>query len=285
MMKNILIVESKNDKAFFDFLLTHLQVVSTTPVTIFGLDELVSRGGLSKERLKEALEVNLKTITKGLPQGITPKIGILIDADEPNKGNANMLGGFEPRLKAINTIIEEVTKQNPNFQQLCVSNTDFYDIKLQTDTEEEVAIQIGCHLTNIEGRGNLDTLKKSIANTDLALIANCLEKWRECYEQKIQSGSIQAKLKIKKLDSEFEKLWVTFAERYDDLTASIFEEQWNSFYAKYDTLPEDKRGNSGQRNEAYTLLKERGLEMFDWDSPQPDFRKLCSFLRCFSQDE
>ncbi len=281
MMKNILIVESENDKAFFGFLLAHLQVVTTTPITIFGLNELVSGRGLSKARLQEALKVNLKPITKGLQQGVTPKVGILIDADEPNKGNDDMLGGIEPRLKAINTIIEDVTKQNPNFKQLCVSNTDFYEIRIQTDTEEEISIQIGCHLTNIEGRGNLDTLKRAIAHKDQALIANCLEKWRECYEQKIQSGSIQAKLKIKKLDSEFEKLWVTFAERYDDLTASIFEEQWNSFYAKYDTLPEDKRGNSGQRNEVYTLLKERGLTMFDWNSSQPDFKKLCSFLKCF----
>jgi hypothetical protein len=83
-MKNILIVESKNDKAFFEHLLAHLQVVITNTVTIFGLDELSSGRGLSKERLKEALEVNLKTLTKGLQVGLIPKIGILIDADEPN---------------------------------------------------------------------------------------------------------------------------------------------------------------------------------------------------------
>jgi hypothetical protein len=281
-MKNILIVESKNDKAFFEYLLAHLQVITTNTVTIFGLDELSSSRGLSKERLKEALEVNLKDLTKGLQVGFVSKVGILVDADEPNKGNVNMLGGIAPRLKAISTIIEEVMGQNPNFQQLSVLATDFFTISFETDTGENISIQIGCHLTNIEGRGNLDTLKRAIAHKEQALIANCLEKWRECYEQKIQSGLVESKFKIKNLDGDFDKLWVTFAERYDDLQASIFEEQWNDFFAKYDTLTEDKRGNSGQRNEAYTLLKERGLILFDLNSPQPDFQNLCSFLKCFA---
>jgi hypothetical protein len=279
---NILIVESKNDKAFFQYLLQAMGI-SLIPVTIFGLDEIDGIRGLSPEALRKALITNINSLTNGVRRDEIPMLGILIDVDEQDKGDEGMKGGINNRLTSINTIITEVLGTNPSFTKMCTDIRDFVQIEIETKTLEKLLIKVGCHFTNIEGRGNLDTLQMAIAKKENAHIANCLEEWKKCYQKKLETGLIDDKYQIKKIDSEYEKLWVNFCQNYDNLLSTksieIFEKQWVNFYKKYDTLDANSRGNSGKRNAMETMLKERGLIIFDFNSPQQDFQNLLSFLK------
>lgn len=54
-MKHILIVESKNDKVFFEFLLHELSIIEVN-IELVGLDKVEGRRGLSYANLKCTLE-------------------------------------------------------------------------------------------------------------------------------------------------------------------------------------------------------------------------------------
>lgn len=284
---NILIVESKNDKAFFQYLLQAMGI-SLIPVTIFGLDEIGGVRGLSQEALKKALTTNINSLTNGITKDEIPMLGILIDVDEQDKGDKGMEGGINNRLTLINTMITDVFGTNPSFTKMCTDIRDFVQIEIETATLEKLPVKISCHFTNIEGRGNLDTLQMAIAKKENAHIANCLEEWKKCYQKKLDIGLIDNKYQIKKVDSEYEKLWVNFCQNYDNLLSTksieIFEKQWVDFYKKYDTLNAKDRGNSSARNAMETMLKERGLIIFDFNSPQQDFQNLLRFLKSFSKN-
>lgn len=199
------------------------------------------------------------------------KIGILIDADDENYGNGDAKGGIENRLKLVNKVIHDVLQQNPNFAKMCENISDFKPI--QPTKLPNLNILLGCHFTNVDGKGNLDTLQKALAKKELAHIANCLEEWRKCYETKLERGIIPKNYEIKKMESDEEKLWVHF----------FFEKQWLDFYKKYDTLDNTERGNSGKKNDLKVLLKERGRNIFNLnlDNNYLYFQNLCNFLTSF----
>jgi hypothetical protein len=98
------------------------------------------------------------------------KVGIIFDAD-------NL--GIEERTKQINVI----------------KNSVFNDIELD----------LKIFIMNIDGHGELETLLKEIKLTN-SPIADCLESWQECLEDK----------KLNKKD--FDKLWIQIYQRYDCCT-------------------------------------------------------------------
>ncbi len=297
-MKKYIIVEGKGDKFFFEGLLEHLNI---PPVIIIksleddlGTEPATPKSrGLSKDMLIKALKSCVETCSNGNNEIM---IGILIDADYVGKGEGEMEGGVEKRIALINSVIEIVTQINPKFSTLCSDITHFSTLEVELPTFEKISIKVGCHLTNIEDCGNLDTLQMAIADKPNAHIANCLTAWKDCYEKKLASGVIQKGYEIKKLEGEYEKLWVWFCQNYDksiEVIRDEFEKQWVDFYKKYDNLKHNDRGDSvintsletimlGRKNTKGVFVPPTREKLFNLDSPQPDFQKLCSFLKCFS---
>ncbi len=294
-MKRI-IVESKNDKSFFEGLLNHIAPSSTINfVNIFdGLEFEKEDGtfarGLSQINLQKALE-RAKVMAENSAN--TVQIGILIDADKNNTGQKDMLGGIENRLQSVNKAIETVFGSKPNFTAMCCSKADFKTIIVETSTFETIDIEIGCHFTNVNGEGELETLLRTIAYQNKAFVANCLEAWRECYTGKM--SEIPAKYHIKNLENldakESAKIWHEFYKIYDAFLEKEFDHWWTTFYHKFDTVEHRNRGKSDQ-NTSYEMIftgrmngeqggAARYAEMYNFNSELPEFKALCGFLNSF----
>ncbi len=119
---------------------------------------------------------NLKNKLQGLKADIEKhdiqKIGIIFDADDL---------GIKKRTKYIKDII---------------SSSEF---------EDDSIFKI--YIMNIDGKGELETVLKEIANKDCTM-ANCLEDWKKCLLSKDKE--------IKQKD--FDKFWVNVYQRYDRCT-------------------------------------------------------------------
>lgn len=294
-MKRI-IVESKNDKAFFEGLLKHIAPSSDIDfVNVFdGLEYEKEDGtlvrGLSQSSLQKALG-RAKVMIEN--KRSTIQIGILIDADKTNIGQKGMLGGIENRLKSVNEAVERVFGVSPNFTIVCNSKSDFKTISVETDTFETIDIEIGCHFVNVNGEGELETLLRAIAYKDKAFAANCLESWRDCYKNK--QNDIPTKFDIKNIENfdakELGKMWHEFYKTYDALLEQEFNHWRTTFYHKFDTVEYGNRGKSDQ-NTSYEMIftgrmngEERGQarypEMYNFDSKLPEFQALSNFLKAF----
>ncbi len=140
------------------------------------------------------------------------KVGIIFDAD-------NM--GIEERTKQINVI----------------KNSVFTDVELD----------LKIFIMNIDGHGELETLLKEIKLTN-SPIADCLESWQECLEDK------------KLTKKEFDKLWIQIYQRYDCCTKQ-----------------EQKQAGRKCNNEV--SLKNKSI--YDLDKDIVELRKLKEFLEEF----
>lgn len=180
MSKNILIVESHSDECFIESLKNHLNINDLDIDTpICSIDDYECLNGLSKESLERKLQEVQKDIEK---RGIE-KIGIVLDADEV---------GIESRVELINEALKII---DPNLH-LPRSN--------QFITSEKLAVEVACHIMNVAGHGELDTVLKAI-KAKPSPFADCLEDWRKCLEAKGKS--------IK--DKNFIKFWVDIYQRFD----------------------------------------------------------------------
>lgn len=180
-MNNILIVESKNDKIFVDALIKHLNLNVEINTQII-VNEYETLDGLSKTTLIN----KLKSIKASNVKKPVNKLGIIIDMDNYNQ---------KQRLEFINECIQEVFST-----KITLNNLDeFIAVPTPTNT-----INIATYFTNVNGKGELETLLKVIKNQDSSY-ADCLESWRECVSSKNKT--------IKQKD--FDKFWVNIYIRYD----------------------------------------------------------------------
>lgn len=185
-MKNILIVEGESDKFFFDALIQKMNIATEMETRLFcKIDEYECLGGDSLKQFKLALD----SLKMEIGKKDIERIGIIIDQDNKT---------VEQRLQRINEAMAEAFPKPPVFKQ----TDEFITVQIK-----ELSIPIGCHLLNVGGKGNLETVLKTIHNQD-ATQADCLENWRNCIEQKSKS--------IK--DSDFDKFWVQIYMRYDQCT-------------------------------------------------------------------
>jgi hypothetical protein len=112
-----LIVESKNDKLFFQGLLQYIAQQQNIPVDIA---EILASLEYTNADGKLVRGLSMDTLVRTLRE-LTPikvpntKIGILLDADKTGIGQNGMLGGIANRLKSVNTAVETVFGVNPNF--------------------------------------------------------------------------------------------------------------------------------------------------------------------------
>lgn len=189
-MSNLLIVESKNDKAFIRALIEHLNMphlqVDDNPVC--NIDDIDCMGGLNEKKLEE----RLNALKNQLPKNYTDSIGIILDHD----------GKRDERLSIINSAIQTVfnTEQNVSDEEQFISATAEVG-------GDEYKIQIACHLVSVGGKGELETVLKAI-KTKNSTYADCLESWKNCVEVRTH-GDKNVSCK------EFDKFWLNTYLRFD----------------------------------------------------------------------
>ena len=132
-MKNIILVEGKDDKAFIEYL---TQSVEVKP---FSVDVL---GGLSKDAMTKRLD-SLKT---GFLKTPFEKLGIIIDQDSFSTVE---------RLTLINECLQ------------AVFGVQIIDVSTFVQTEiDGIPLQIACYFVNFEGKGELESLLTRIKTED-----------------------------------------------------------------------------------------------------------------------
>lgn len=294
-MKKIF-VEHENDKYRFESIINHFQKDNAKAQNI-NIASFEPLGGLSFGKLKEELE---KLKTQRLIDDQTEfQVGILIDTDNPNKGEGIEKGGIENRLLMINKAVEDVFGRNPNFTKMCTNKTDFFSFEIENEVFDTITIKIGCYFVNIKGEGEMETLLKAIKTRD-SFAADCLEAWKRCYLEKIKISpnyeAFKMNLEIKEgeRDKVFDKIWEEFYEAYDAFIEEEFLHWWTSFYQKNDTLTK-KEKTKGKENTSYEMIftgkyknekqrterKLKGADIYDFNSPLPEFQALCNFLKAF----
>jgi hypothetical protein len=188
-MKSIFIVESENDKYFCDRFIrcvnTDVQLVNAEIAPpLCEVNDYHCMSGLNKGKLVSALNA-IRNRARKEP---IAKIGIVVDIDDKST---------EDRLALIN---EAISESEFNTQEEISETNSFINVKV----DEDITIQIACYFTNIDSKGNLDTLLKGI-KTGESKYADCLNAWRKCIETNGKS--------IK--ESDFDKFWLTVYTRYD----------------------------------------------------------------------
>jgi hypothetical protein len=182
-VSNLLIVESENDKYFIERLKKEVNntnfEIDNEPIC--NIDDYECLGGLSVTRLSNKLFDVIENVKK---DGID-KIGIMLDADKV---------GIAERVNNINDAIKTITDD----LEIVAPNQWFHSKKLD--------VYISCHILNVDGYGELETLLKEIkSKSQDSTFSDCLEAWKMCLETK--------KKTINKKD--FDKFWISIYGRYD----------------------------------------------------------------------
>lgn len=213
---NKLIVESKNDKIFVEKILKILNfqnIEVSEPICL--IDECICLDGLGNLE-KKLRDEKLDSINK---------IGILIDADNE---------GVSKRIEEVNKILKNLD-----------INVEFNNIN-QLKKDEKNDIEIACHILNIEDRGSLDNILKTISKGK-SEYADCLKAWKKCLEEK--------------------------GERVSD---TIFTKFWVNNYLRFDTCDKEEQKNSSKK-----CNFEKALEKDVWDFEHKSLDSLKDFLKLF----
>lgn len=116
-MKNILIVESLNDKFFVEAMIQHLQVQDTEVAKTFllSIDEYETMEGLNPTKLENALQNIRGQARKPSKTGESiSKIGIILDRDDKTE------------LERLQLINEAIQKKIWDFQHECLADFRTY---------------------------------------------------------------------------------------------------------------------------------------------------------------
>ncbi|WP_110690254.1 DUF3226 domain-containing protein [Thiofilum flexile] len=181
MSKNVLIVESQNDKFFIENLLKHINktaIIVENPIC--SIDDYECLEGLSLVKLKHKLTEIQTTIEKDDIQ----KLGIIVDADTQ---------GVDQRLELVNQALIESGFDTEPLEFNSWRHCHQYDVDLS------------CHVLNYNGEGELETLLRAIKNQESSF-ADCLSAWEACLTS-------QGKVLSKK---DFDKFWINIYQRYDN---------------------------------------------------------------------
>lgn len=182
-MTNLLIVESKNDKAFLQAFIKQLnyEIEISSPIKIDDYEEL---SGLSPSSLVKSL----KSVANSLLKREIQKIGILLDLDVETR---------ESRIHLVNESLKSAFQLESELSDVGQL------IEIQT-FDGGISLQAACYFMNVNGQGELETLLRKIKSQP-SPHADCLEKWREC----LTDAQVEISQK------EFDKFWVSNYLRYD----------------------------------------------------------------------
>lgn len=183
MSSNILIVESKNDKYFFDAIIGHLNcdIEIVAPIRITDDNYQLMNGSKAAE-----LEKALKQVKTGIEARGIEKVGIILDIDNDSK---------EAKIKLINDCIQRIFPDSP----LINNTSEFTNLSF-----DGFNVSLACYFTNVNGQGELETLLKAIKSKD-SIYADCLGSWKDCLQRKGQDITTK----------EFDKFWVNMYIRFD----------------------------------------------------------------------
>jgi hypothetical protein len=185
---NILIVESKNDKAYIEAVIRHLslkQVEVNNPIC--QIDDFDCMNGLNETKLTASLKDALTGVMRGVE-----KIGVLIDLDKNT---------VESRLKMVNDSLKAAFESVLGVEMIDkIENiNDFLTI-----TTHDSSVSIACYFTNVDGEGELETVLKAIKTQD-SPFADCLDEWQRCLKDKGKDIS----------QKDFDKFWLSNYVRFD----------------------------------------------------------------------
>ena len=184
-MSNLLIVESKADELFVKRLLQELGLASEvsvdTPVCC-RIDEYQCLNGLSETQLIR----KLKEVAVEIEKRGTERVGILLDADKD---------GVDGKVDLINNSLQKID------EAIWIDRTN------QWIYSQGLDVKISCHILNVDGYGELETLLRKIKSSN-SIFADCLRSWRECLS--VSGNSIS--------DKEFDKFWLSIYQRFDACT-------------------------------------------------------------------
>jgi uncharacterized protein YqgV (UPF0045/DUF77 family) len=189
-MKNLLIVESVNDKFFVEALIQHLNLknIAVSDGFIYKINDFETLDGLNPTKLLAAVNAVKSKIKKEDIQ----KVGILLDIDNET---------IADRLSLVNTALQSAFGNDTPIENI---NTF---ITIPIDKIQDVSI--GAYFTNVEGQGELETVLRTI-KSEKSVYADCLQRWQNCLLE--QNNGIGLKTK------DFDKFWVQMYIRYDTCT-------------------------------------------------------------------
>lgn len=229
MGRNILIVESKNDKYFFQSVIKHLNYNIEIEDPIFLDEDYRDMDGSDSKKLTNAL----KDLKADIQKEDIERVGIVLDIDRDSEAK---------RVEFINDCIVKVFPTATPIDRV----NQFIDLNF-----EDYQVQLACYFTNVDGKGELETVLRVIKNQD-STYADCLDRWREC----LTSNG-------KKIDDKrFDKLWV-------------------ANYIRYDTSTKDDKKHAKTNLTLNYALENKS---FIWDLEHPILAELKVFFRLFSHD-
>jgi hypothetical protein len=147
--RNILIVESKNDKYFFQAVIKHLNYDIEVEAPIFLDEDYREMAGLDPTKLTQAL----KSLKAEIQKEDIERIGIILDIDRHSEAE---------RIKFINDYLIKV------FPEAIPLDRVNHFVELNFD---DYHVQLACYFTNVDGQGELETVIQSanIANKPVRL--------------------------------------------------------------------------------------------------------------------
>jgi uncharacterized protein YqgV (UPF0045/DUF77 family) len=225
--RNILIVESNNDKYFFQSVIKHLNYNIEIEDSIFLEKDCRDMDGLNPDKLTKAI----KDLKADIQKEDIDRVGIIIDIDRHSETE---------RIKFINDCIVQVFPDTVPLDRV----NQFIDLKF-----DDCQVQLACYFTNVEGRGELDTVLRAIKCQD-STYADCLESWRECLKNNGKEIS----------DKDFDKFWV-------------------ANYTRYDTCTKKEKKQAGSK---CTLAAALQTKAFIWNLEDPILDELKVFFRLFN---
>ncbi|PSB58575.1 DUF3226 domain-containing protein [Chamaesiphon polymorphus] len=227
MGRNILIVESNNDKYFFQSVIKHMNLDISISAPIFLDEDCRVMDGSDKDKLTKAL----KDLKADIQKEDIDRVGIILDIDRHSEAD---------RIKFINDYLIKVFPEATPLDRV----NQFIELNF-----DDYQIQLACYFTNVDGKGELETVLKAIKSQD-STHADCLERWREC----LISNSKQI------TDKNFDKLWVVN-------------------YIRYDTSTKDDKKDAAKKLTLNYALENKS---FIWNLDHPILAELKVFFRLFN---
>ncbi|WP_309742214.1 DUF3226 domain-containing protein [Chamaesiphon sp. OTE_20_metabat_361] len=226
MGRNILIVESNNDKYFFQSVIKHLNYNIKVESPIFADEDYRPLEGLDSSKLTKAL----KDLKADIQKEDIDRVGIIIDIDLHSEAD---------RIKFIHDCLVKV------FPKAALLDRVNQFIELNFD---DYQIQLACYFTNVDGKGELETVLKLIKSQD-STHADCLQSWRECLTRNSKQIT----------DKSFDKLWI-------------------ANYVRYDTSTKDDKKDAAKKLTLNYALENKS---FIWNLNHPALDDLKAFFRLF----
>lgn len=218
-MSSLVIVESHNDKFFIE------KMSETLGLGNISIDEPICNP-YDFECLDGLTNLGYKLSEVKTRVDKYKKIGIILDADNE---------GIKKRIELINGYLIGICS----------------DVKLTQINKfvksEELDVEIGCYIMNVDGSGELDTVLKAIKNEE-SIYADCLESWKECLEKKGK-----------------------------EVTKKDFDKFWVSNYLRFDTCDKTERRQAGKKCKGEVAIKKD-----IWDFNNPILDDLKGFLKLLS---